>query len=181
MFSYLCIKINPEVTRLSRCPVMVLWEMFNCSCCFVVVKSCDSDFILCLHFSCHRKWKMKPLVLLVLVICTVVSMNLKLVSKRNSGKSQKNIFTFESGPSGYAIKHFICFLFCIYTSCSLLKKKSVLTNVVCLPDVTGCIFWLCSVDVTLSYLKVSLCFLLLFKKTKKVWKPTKEIMTLALF
>lgn len=127
MFSYLCIKINPEVTRLSHCPIMALWEMFNCSCCFVVVKSCDSDFILCLHFSCHRKWKMKPLVPLVLVICTVVSMNLKLVSKRNSGKSQKNIFTLNldlvlmqsSILDGW-------FLFCIYTSCSPLgeKKKS---------------------------------------------------------
>lgn len=92
MFSYLCIKINPEVTSVSPCPVMVLWEMFSCSCCFVVAKSCDSDFVLCLHFSCQREWKMKPPILLVLVICTVVSTNWKLVSKRNSGKSQKNIF-----------------------------------------------------------------------------------------
>lgn len=57
---------------------------------------------------------MKPLVLLVLVICTVVSMNLKLVSKRNSGKSQKNIFTVESGPSAHAIKHFRWLLFALH-------------------------------------------------------------------
>lgn len=58
---------------------------------------------------------MKPLVLLVLVICTVVSMNLKLVSKRNSGKSQKKIlFTFESGLSAHAIKRFRWLLFVLH-------------------------------------------------------------------
>lgn len=69
---------------------------------------------------------MKPLVLLVLVICTVVSMNLKLVSKRNSGKSQKNIFTFEAGPSAHAIKHFrwLLFVLHIYLLFSSEKKKS---------------------------------------------------------
>lgn len=137
MFSYSCININPGVVTLSYCPVMVLWEMFNCSCCFVLVKSCDSDFVLCLHFSCHRKWKMKPLVLLVLVICTVVSMNLKLVSKRNSGKSQKIIFTFGSGPHAHAIKHFRWLLFVLhiyYLFCSAKNKKEeeVITDMVCL-------------------------------------------------
>lgn len=172
---------------------MVLWEMFNCSCCFVVVKSCDSDFILCLHFSCLRKWKMKPLVLLVLVICTVVSMNLKLVSKRNSGKSQKNIFTCESGPSAHAIKHFICFLFCISTSCSLLEKKrkkkkspnqcGLLTRCYRMYFLTVMFCW-CDFKLLKNVLMFSFT-----KKTpqlkknnkKKGWKPTKVIMTLALF
>lgn len=68
---------------------------------------------------------MKPLVLLVLVICTVVSMDLKLVSKRNSGKSQKNIFTVNSGLSAHAIKHFTCLLLGlhIYLFSSERKKK----------------------------------------------------------
>jgi len=81
---------------------------------------------------------MKPLVLLVLVICTVVSMNLKLVSKRNSGKSQKNIFTFESGHSALAIKHFRCLLFVLHIYFLFSSgKKTLITNMVCLPDVTG--------------------------------------------
>lgn len=83
---------------------------------------------------------MKPLVFMVLVICTVVSMNLKLVSKRNSGKSQKIIFTFGSGPHAHAVKHFRWLHFVLhiyYLLCSAKKKKKVITGMAYLVNESG--------------------------------------------